>query len=111
MLFKSALTLAVFVSVASAWEIMLFEPGGGDANNCQAGGTTVSGNISTCIQDLASVNIQSAQVISDPEGCAFEMWDGSNCSGVQNNAQGPNFCFNALHPIGKADYHFLLRLI
>ncbi|KIJ35954.1 hypothetical protein M422DRAFT_261711 [Sphaerobolus stellatus SS14] len=103
MLFKFVLSLAVFVSVASAWEIMLFEPqsGGADANNCMAGGTTVSGTESTCIQGLAAINVQSAQVISDPEGCAFEMWDGTNCSGVQNNGQGANSCFNALHPIGS----------
>ncbi|KIJ28340.1 hypothetical protein M422DRAFT_37367 [Sphaerobolus stellatus SS14] len=102
MLFKSVLTLAVFVSVASAWEIALFESGtGADPNNCNAGGTTVSGTTSTCIQDLAPRNVQSAQVISDPEGCACEMWDGTNCSGNQNNGQGANFCFNALHPIGS----------
>ncbi|KIJ35966.1 hypothetical protein M422DRAFT_261728 [Sphaerobolus stellatus SS14] len=102
MLFKSVLFLAAFVSIASAWEIFLFEPqaGGADARNCQAGGTTVSGTTSTCIEDLAARNIESAQVISDNEGCAFEMWDGTNCSGTQNNGQGANFCFNALPVIG-----------
>ncbi|KIJ48947.1 hypothetical protein M422DRAFT_28279, partial [Sphaerobolus stellatus SS14] len=122
MLFKFVLTLAVFVSVASALEIMLFESqsGDADASNCMAGGTTVSGTGSTCIQGLASIISRVHRSSVTPKGvlvsCYYaselcrsqhsdtvlspvEMWDGTNCSGIQNNGQGANFCFNALHPI------------
>ncbi|KIJ27245.1 hypothetical protein M422DRAFT_271622 [Sphaerobolus stellatus SS14] len=63
----------------SNYTTRLYEPssGGSDANNCQAGGATVSGTASTCIKDVATINIQSAQVISsDSQACAFEMWTG-----------------------------------
>ncbi|KIJ48946.1 hypothetical protein M422DRAFT_247322 [Sphaerobolus stellatus SS14] len=99
--FKTLFSLTAFVSVALAWEIMLYEPssGGSDTNNCQAGGTIVSGTGSTCIKDLAAINIQSARVISDPQACTFEMWTGDDCSGNQSNNHDGN-CFNTLHPIG-----------
>ncbi|KIJ28328.1 hypothetical protein M422DRAFT_270398 [Sphaerobolus stellatus SS14] len=71
MLFNTLFSLTAFVPVALAWEIMLYEPSftGSDANNCQAGGTTVSGTASTCIKDLAAINIQGAQVISESQAC------------------------------------------
>ena len=72
MLFKSLVALATLACGAAAWEIMIYEnnPGSGpDPFNCNAGGTTVSGSSSDCI-DLAGINAESAQVLSDPEGCA-----------------------------------------
>ncbi|KIJ26105.1 hypothetical protein M422DRAFT_272844 [Sphaerobolus stellatus SS14] len=103
MFFKTLISFTAFVSVAFVWEIILYEQlsEGSDANNCQAGGTTVSGTASTCIKELAAINIQSAQAISDSQACAFEMWTGDDCSGTQNNNQDGN-CFNALHPTGAS---------
>ncbi|KIJ48668.1 hypothetical protein M422DRAFT_247527 [Sphaerobolus stellatus SS14] len=107
MSFKRFIILAAFVIGGMGWEIMLFEnnnPGRpGDPNNCdpQVGGTIVSGTESDCIEGLAAINVESAQVINDPQGCAFEMWTGDDCSGTMNNNQGANFCFNGLHPIGS----------
>ncbi|KAF8825806.1 hypothetical protein HHX47_DHR6000421 [Lentinula edodes] len=70
MLFKSLAALASLslLSLASAWEIFMYETtAGGDPENCNGGGTTVSGTGSVC--QLAAPNTVAMQVINDPEGC------------------------------------------
>ncbi|KAJ3721073.1 hypothetical protein C8R42DRAFT_77278 [Lentinula raphanica] len=60
-------SLSIF-SMASAWEIFMYEStAGGDPDNCNGGGTTVSGTGSVC--QLAAPNTVAMQVINDPEGC------------------------------------------
>lgn len=70
MLFKSLAALASLslISLASAWEIFMYETtAGGDPEDCNGGGTTVSGTGSVC--QLAAPNTVAMQVIDDPEGC------------------------------------------
>ncbi|KAJ4473584.1 hypothetical protein J3R30DRAFT_3510129 [Lentinula aciculospora] len=98
MLVKSLAVLASFslVSISSAWEIFMYETtAGGDPENCNGGGTTVSGTGSVC--QLAAPNTVAMQVINDPEGCEFEVFTGTGCSGSLVGQNG--FCFNIGDPV------------